>query len=209
MSGKTVYSLNDVHAQVILPSAFSISVEDKPKNSITETNFANAGYFALRGSGKTLPIGNLVINGYVETSADTQPSWLNTARHELSTITIDWKNKPHFVKKGGFKEGEVKYAISGIPIIRNGYKVSMEEIKKEGYFGNELYDTWHGFLGVRGEKLVYIAAKVNFNLMPYLLEVFGISNGIKLDGGGSFILKSDDFVKRTSENRRINNIITW
>ena len=209
MSGKTVYSLNDVHAQVILPSAFGISVEDKPKNSITETNFANAGYFALLGSGKTLPIGNLVINGYVGTSADTQPSWLNTARHELSTITIDWKNKPHFVKKGSFKEGEVKYAISGIPIIRNGYKVSMEEIKKEGYFGNELYDTWHGFLGVRGEKLVYIAAKVNFNLMPYLLEVFGISDGIKLDGGGSFILKSDDFVKRTSENRRINNIITW
>lgn len=209
MSGKTVYSLNDVHAQVILPPAFSISVEDKPKNSVTETNFANAGYFALLGSGKTLPIGNLVINGYVETSADTQPSWLNTARHELSTITVDWENKPHFVKRGGFKEGEVKYAISGIPIIRNGYKVSMEEIKKEGYFGNELYDTWHGFLGVRGEKLVYIAAKVNFNLMPYLLEVFGISDGIKLDGGGSFILKSDDFVKRTSENRRINNIITW
>lgn len=209
MSGKTVYSLNDVHAQVILPSAFGISVEDKPKNSITETNFANAGYFALLGRGKTLPIGNLVINGYVETSADTQPSWLNTARHELSTITIDWNNKPHFVKRGGFKEGEVKYAISGIPIIRNGYKVSMEEIKKEGYFGNELYDTWHGFLGVRGEKLVYIAAKVNFNLMPYLLEIFGISDGIKLDGGGSFILKSDDWVKQTSENRRINNIITW
>lgn len=209
MSGKTVYSLNDVHAQVILPSAFSISVEDKPKNSITETNFANAGYFALLGSGKTLPIGNLVINGYVETSADNQPSWLNTAKHELSTITIDWNNKPHFVKKGGFKEGEVKYAISGIPIIRNGYKVSIENIKKEGYFGNELYNTWHGFLGVRGEKLVYISAKVNFNLMPYLLEIFGISDGIKLDGGGSFILKSDDWVKQTSENRRINNIITW
>ena len=209
MSGKTVYSLNDVHAQVILPSAFSISVEDKPKNSITETNFANAGYFALLGSGKTLPIGNLVINGYIETSADTQPSWLNTARRGGGGGGGGGKNKPHFVKKGGFKEGEVKYAISGIPIIRNGYKVSMEEVKKEGYFGNELYNTWHGFLGVRGEKLVYIAAKVNFNLMPYLLEVFGISDGIKLDGGGSFILKSDDFVKRTSENRRINNIITW
>lgn len=209
MSGKTVYSLNDVHAQVILPSAFSISVEDKPKNSITETNFANAGYFALLGSGKTLPIGNLVINGYIETSADTQPSWLNTARHELSTITVDWKNKPHFVRKRGFKEGEVKFAISGIPIIRNGYKVSLSDIKSEGYFGNELYDTWHGFLGVRGEKLIYIAAKVNFNLMPYLLEVFGISDGIKLDGGGSFILKSDSWVKQTSENRRIHNIITW
>lgn len=209
MSGKTVYSLNDVHAQVILPSAFGMSVEDKSKNSIEKNNFANAGYFALLRSGKTFPIGNLVINGYVETSADIQPSWLNTARHELSTITVDWKNKPHFVKKSGFKEDEVKYAISGIPIIRNGYKVSIEDIQNEGYFGNELYDTWHGFLGVRGEKLVYIAAKVNFDLMPYLLEVFGISDGIKLDGGGSFILKSNNFIKKTSENRRINNIITW
>ena len=209
MIGKTVYSLNDVHAQVILPSAFGMSVEDKSKNSIEKTNFANAGYFALLRNGKTFPIGNLVINGYVETSDDIQPSWLNTARHELSTITVDWKNKPHFVKKSGFKEDEVKYAISGIPIIRNGYKVSIADIKSEGYFGNELYDTWHGFLGVRGEKLVYVAAKVNFNLMPYLLEVFGISDGIKLDGGGSFILKSDDFIKKTSENRRINNVITW
>ena len=209
MSGKTVYSLNDVHAQVILPSAFGISVEDKPKKHIRKTNFANAGYFALLGGGGTLPIGNLVSGGEVITSADTQGSWLNTAGHSLSTITIDWNNKPHFVKKRGFKEGEVKFAISGIPIIRNGYKVSLSDIKSEGYFGNELYDTWHGFLGVRGEKLIYIAAKVNFNLMPYLLEVFGISDGIKLDGGGSFILKSDDFIKKTSENRRINNVITW
>ncbi|MDY5667889.1 MAG: hypothetical protein SPK43_01335 [Candidatus Onthovivens sp.] len=45
--------------------------------------------------------------------------------------------------------------------------------------------------------------------MPYLLEVMGIENGIKLDGGGSFILKSGNWKIQTSENRRINNIITW
>lgn len=209
MSNKTVFSLDDVHAQVILPSAFKIKTVDTKKSNIEEDNFANAGYFALLGNSSTIPIGNLVIDGQVITDAASQPNWLNTYNHSLSTITVDYNDTPHFTWAKDFKAKEVKYAISGIPIIRNGYKVSMEEIKKEGYFGNELYDTWHGFLGVRGEKLVYIAAKVNFNLMPYLLEVFGISDGIKLDGGGSFILKSDDFVKRTSENRRINNIITW
>lgn len=209
MSDKTVYSLNDIHAQVILPKDFKILQTDRRKSDIAEKNFANAGYFALLGGGGTVPIGNLVIDGCVITSAATQAAWLNTHGHTLSTITVDWKNKPHFVRKGDFKEGEVKYAVSGIPIIKNGYKVSLADIKKEGYFGNELYNTWHGFLGVRGEKLIYIAAKVNFNLMPYLLEVFGISDGIKLDGGGSFILKSGDFVKQTAENRRINNIITW
>ena len=46
--------------------------------------------------------------------------------------------------------------------------------------------------------------------MVYLLEALGIENGIKLDGGGSFICKSGkDWQIATSENRRINNIITW
>ena len=209
MSGKTVYSLNNVHAQVILPSAFKIKTVDTKKLNIKEDNFANAGYFALLGDSSTIPIGNLVIDGQVITDAASQPNWLNTYNHSLSTITVDYNDTPHFTWAKDFKAKEVKYAISGIPIIRNGYKVSMSAIKEEGYFGNELYSTWHGFLGVRGKKLVYIAAQTNFNLMPYLLEVMGIENGIKLDGGGSFILKSGNWKIQTSENRRINNIITW
>lgn len=209
MSGKTVYTLNNVHAQVILPSAFKIALTDAPKGKIGADNYANGGYFANLKSGATIPTGNLVIDGKVITSGDNQPSWLSTYYHSLSTIAVDKDNKPIFVKTSGFKENEVKYAVSGIPIIRRGYKVSLEEIKKEGYFGSELYDTWHGFLGVRGGKLVYVASKVNFANMAYLLEVFGISDGIKLDGGGSFICKSGAWETATSENRRINNVITW
>ena len=158
MSGKTVYSLNNVHAQVILPSAFKIKTIDTKKSNIEEDNFANAGYFALLGDSSTIPIGNLVIDGQVITDAASQPNWLNTYNHSLSTITVDYNDTPHFTWAKDFKAKEVKYAISGIPIIRNGYKVSMSVIKEEGYFGNELYSTWHGFLGVRGKKLVYVAA---------------------------------------------------
>jgi hypothetical protein len=207
---KTVYSLNDVHVQVILPKDFKIICVDSRKRSLQYQNYANAGYFALLKDGSTLPTGNLVINGDVVTSADSQPNWLNTYKHILSTIVIDHHDTPKFVQTSKIEKDEFKYAISGIPIIHNGYRVSMDSIRQEGYFGNECYQTWHSFLGIRGKKLVYVAANIGFNQMVYLLEVLGIENGIKLDGGGSFICKSGkDWQIATSENRRINNIITW
>ena len=86
----------------------------------------------------------------------------------------------------------------------------MQEIKDEGYFGNETYDTWHGFIGIRDKRVVYVASKCDFTLMVYLLEVLlGIKDAIKLDGGGSFILHNGKFEIATNENRRIHNIITW
>ena len=46
-------------------------------------------------------------------------------------------------------------------------------------------------------------------MMVYLLEVLGITDAIKLDGGGSFVLHNGDFEVATAENRRIHTIITW
>ena len=206
---KTVYSLNNVHMQIIYPESFKIKICDQKKKNIKEKNYFNLGYFALDTS-KTLPVGNLVVDGKIITTAKHQPSWLNTYGRNLTTLVVYNNGTTGFVKTGDMASvPNVKYAISGIPIIRNGRMVSMSEIKQEGYFGNECYDTWHGFLGIRGNQLVYVAAKLNFSLMVYLLEVLGISDAIKLDGGGSFILHNDRFVVSTSENRRINTIGCW
>lgn len=206
---KTVYSLNNVHVQVINPYDFAIRQVDERKQSIDRQNYANAGFFAQTGSG-TLPVGHLVIDGKVITNAKTQAGWLNTAGHELTTVIVHDDNTVEVVKVADITTvNDVKFAISGVPIIRNGYKVSMEEIKQEGYFGNECYSTWHGFLGVRDGRLVYVAANTGFELMVYLLEVLGIRDAVKLDGGGSFILHNGDFEVATAENRRISNIITW
>lgn len=105
-------------------------------------------------------------------------------------------------------EPYVKYAISGIPILRDGYSV-VQSAESEGYFGSELYDAWHTFLGVRSGKLVLVGAKCGRTQMPYLMEVLGMNNSIKLDGGGSFIMHSGDLTVSTRENRRIHNVITW
>lgn len=207
---KTVYSLNDVHVQVIDTRKFSLKCVDCQKNTVKEPYFANAGFFANLADGSTVPVGNLVVDGKVITEARTQPDWLSTARKKLTTLVIYTDNKAEFVCIDDMHAvADVKYAISGVPIIRGGYKVTLEDIKKEGYDGSELYDTWHGFIGIRNNRLVYVAAKLSFDLMVYLLEVLGVENAIKLDGGGSFILRNGAFKLETSENRKINNILTW
>lgn len=207
---KTVYSLNDVHVQVIDPWNFKLKRVNKNKKDIDEPNYANAGYFAKSSDGSTIPVGNLVIDGNAITEACNQPNWLNTFGKKLTTLVIHNDNKAEFVVTDDMSSvPNVKYAISGIPIIRNGYKVSMEDIKAEGYFGNEMYNTWHGFIGIRDNRLVYVAAKLDFEIMVYLLEVLGIKDAIKLDGGGSFILHNGAFEVATAENRRIDNIIVW
>ncbi len=207
---KTVYSLNDVHIQVIDTWNFGLKREGKKKKNIKEINYANAGYFGQNADGGTIPVGNLAIDGKIITEAKTQADWLNTSGKKLTTLVVYNNNKAEFVRTDTISAiPDIKYAISGIPIIRNGYKVSIEDIKKEGYFGNELYDTWHGFIGIRDNRLVYVAAKLEFELMVYLLEVLGIRDAIKLDGGGSFILRNDKFEVSTEENRRIDNVIVW
>lgn len=212
---KTIYSLNDIHAQVMYPTRFKIEQVDANKKDCKkdtpEVNYFNLGYFANTADGATIPVGNLVINGRVITDAATQADWLNTYKHDLTTLVIHKNNNMAFYKTADMRSiSSVKYAVSGIPIIRNGYTVSMDDIKSEGYFGNECYNTWHGFLGIRGDQLVYVAAKINFNQMVYLLEVLGIKDAIKLDGGGSFILKNNtSAVLNTDGNRRINNIGVW
>lgn len=208
--GKTVYSLNDVHAQVIDTWNFKIAVCDTRKQSVGENNYFNLGYFAQGADGNTIPVGNLVVDGQIITDAANQADWLNTARHRLTTLVVHYDNTAEFVQVEDMMQvPTVKYAVSGIPIIRNGYRVSMEEIKEEGYFGNECYRTWHGFLGIREGRLVYVAAETEFELMVYLLEVMGIRDAIKVDGGGSFILHNGGFEVATGENRRINNVGIW
>lgn len=207
---KTVYTLDNVQVQVIDAFNFALKTADAKKKSINDTNYANAGFFAVADGGKTIPVGNLVINGNIITDAKNQADWLNTARRAQTTVVVHNDNTLEVVKTDDMMSvPAVKYAISGIPVIRNGRKVSLDEIKAEGYFGSELYDTWHGFLGVRDGRLVYVAAHLGFELMVYLMEVLGIRDAVKLDGGGSFILHNGSFEVATAENRRINNILTW
>ena len=208
---RTVMKLPDeVYIQEINPGDFEIMPCDCSKRDISIPNYFNCGYFAAEKGRKTIPVGNLANNGEIIAQAKDNPGWVNVAGHKLTTIYTLTDGTCGIVKTDDLAQVRgLKTAVSGIPIIVGGKYVSMDEIKAEGYFGNELCDTWHGFLGIRHNKLVYVAMKCGFEEMCWALVALGIYDAVKLDGGGSFILKNGSEIKGTSENRRINNVGVW
>lgn len=200
----------EVYIQEIEPKDFEIMPCDCAKREISLANYFNCGYFAVEKGGKTIPVGNLASNGDIFAQAKENASWLNLAGHKLTTVYTLTDGTCGITKTDdlGAIRG-LKTAVSGIPIIVGGKYVPMDEIKSEGYFGNELYDTWHGFLGIRHGKLVYAAMKCGFDAMCWAMVALGIYDAVKLDGGGSFILKNGEVIQTTSENRRIQNVGVW
>lgn len=208
---RTVMQLPDeVYIQEIPALDFEIMPCDCAKRDISIPNYFNCGYFAAESGGKTIPVGNLANNGEIYTTSKDNPGWVNLAGHKLTTIYTLYDGTCAITKTDdlGAIRG-LKTAVSGIPVIVGGKYVGLDEIKSEGYFGNELYNTWHGFLGIRHNKLVYVAMKCGFSEMCWALVALGIYDAVKLDGGGSFILKNGAEIKGTAENRRIHNVGVW
>ena len=196
--------------QEIAPADFEIVVRDCTKRGVCLPNYFNCGYFAVEKGGKTVPVGNLASGGEILAQAKDNPSWINVAGHKLTTIYTTNDGTCGIMKTDVLSSiSGLKSAISGIPVIVGGKYVPLEEIKSEGYFGDELYDTWHGFLGLRAGKLVYVAMKCGFEKMCWALAALGIYDAVKLDGGGSFILYNGGELAGTSENRRLHKVGVW
>jgi hypothetical protein len=210
MGEQTVMKIpNNVYVQEINPKDFRFKVCDCKKRDIDIPKYFNAGCFSS-GEKAVVPVGNLACNGKIITQAIDNEGWMQTSKKKMTTIYTTKEGKCGIAKTDRLDSIiGLKDAISGIPIIVGGKKVGMEDIKAEGYFGNELYNTWHGFLGIRNGKLVYVAMKCEFNEMCWTLVALGIYDAIKLDGGGSFILHDEKELVGTSENRRIHNIGIW
>ena len=206
---------SEVYVQEINPKDFQIITVDSKKKNINLPDYFNCGFFTYEGKDKhSIPVGNLANDGKIIAQAKDQGDWINVAKKKLTTIYTTNDGKCGILKTDNLSEiKNLKNAVSGIPIIVNARYVPEKDILAEGYFGTakngELYDTWHGFLGIRHDKLVYVAMKCDFGKMCWALVALGIYNAIKLDGGGSFILKNDEIIKTTSENRRIHNVGIW
>ena len=210
MSGQTVMELEHVFVQEIFPTSFGIHKCDRRKRGIPVSNYFNLGFFAQNKNG-TVPVGNLADWGNILAQSADNPSWVNLYNKQLTTLYVKMDGQFGITKTNRLTTiDNLKTAVSGIPILQSGTPVNMETIKSEGYFGNELYDTWHGFLGLRGDSIVYVAAQCDFGQMPWILLSLGIRDAIKVDGGGSFILVNNGVeLVGTEENRRINNIGMW
>ena len=72
--------------------------------------------------------------------------------------------------------------------------------------------TYHGFIGLKDDKIYYFNMKTTSNNCIISGEVynkisgFGFNDVIKVDGGGSFFYKNGNSIIKTSEDRRINNV---
>ena len=229
---KEFYLVNNTYIFPIDINKFKILYFDKPKTQSKELTYCNLGFFGNFVENKvkfTLPCGNLVAdineaevspealqylkqrkiaNGKLYFSAN-QNSSLQFKRKNVSTLIIE--NGMPRVEKINQVQETFDYAVSGVPVICAGQPAV--SYKSEGWSGGENRATYHGFLGIKENKLYYFPMYTTTNDCITSQEVynrvkdFGFSDVIKVDGGGSaHFVRNGEVQMTTSENRQINNI---
>ena len=110
------------------------------------------------------------------------------------------------------------YAIAGVPVLRQGKAVSWSEARAQGWEASSLYATWHIFAGYGQDrsKVTVVALKTTTgNLIASgegakKLAALGLREAIKLDGGGSTIMRAGGKTPVcTAGNRRICTVLTF
>ena len=103
------------------------------------------------------------------------------------------------------------YAVSGIPLLRNGQAVAQADILSQGWDTSPLRATWHTVVGLKGGGQIYVmgwqsatSKLVTSGEAAATFQSMGFADAIKLDGGGSFAFQIAQSGQKTSENRRIN-----
>lgn len=232
------YKEDNLHIIECEIEEFSIILENKKKKDIEHETFVNGNFLGSYDEGDenfTLPAGHLIADDnlsgywskvYCEERGKFRDNkfYFDSGKWEymnplfkkfISTFIIE--NNNCFIKEVQFIEDSYKYAVSGIPVIRDGKDVSFSrDVLIQGWNGSELYNTKHIFIGLKeNSKTIYIIGyKSNSSNLILSSEVYNILkkknfyNVIKLDGGGSYYFKyNGNVIDSTLENRRINAIL--
>lgn len=220
---------------------FSV-VNERKKNIKNENTYVNLGYFAAgfieEGESFVLPAGHFC--GDIDTNSKMVNKYLNertvkrngtyqfdsyhfaNAKYNqfynkpVDVFAITTENKP-VVERITSLPNNYKYACAGIRIMKNGVAAKYtSDVKNCGWFGSELYGTYHIFIGLKkGSDTIYvmnlrtktgnmITSKEAYNKFKNL----GFTDVMKFDGGGSEIMKYKGTIKHAmAENRRISNIL--
>lgn len=218
-------------------SKFAIKLVDKRKRDCG-LNTANAGYFGTyheEGQAFTLPAGHLICDYaadgkwtryYCEERGSFEGnkfsfdcsawSYQNAKQGKaLSTLVIR-DGKAYVEDAIGLPVGD--YAISGVPVIRNGeYCDWTNYAVKQGWGSGTIRATWHTFVGIKDDPtVVYVigmeTTTANLVKSSEAYDIFkpmGFRELLKMDGGGSFYFNVDGEISETTENRRINTIFTF
>lgn len=235
------YQSNGIHIVEVPVSDFSIVMCDKRKKNADSKNYCNAGYFAAfkeGGTTFTLPVGHVVCdfeanNKYVKLYCEQRGKFASNGKYKFDSGKWSYKNSLYgkavstlIVKNGIASIEDIKnlpsnadYAISGIPVMRNGADVKFATyVRGQGWDASPLYATWHTFVGLKkdGKTIYVMGMRTQTGNMILTAEAFrkfrtlGMQDVIKLDGGGSFHMNvNGKVVATTSENRLINTIICF
>lgn len=209
---------------------FAVRLVDKAKKTAYSGNYCNAGFFGNYNEGRdkfTLPVGHTVA------AMETDNKWVNHYCGQRGKVTggklvyaEPGRTETTLFVRGGLADmGELiappegcAYAIAGVPVLRQGKAVSWATAKAQGWEASSLYATWHIFAGYgqdRSKITVAALRTTTGNLISSgegakKLAALGLREAIKLDGGGSTILRAGGKTPVcTAGNRRICTVLTF
>lgn len=220
----------NTHVVEVPVKDFGVRLVDKAKKTAYSGNYCNAGFFGNYNEGRdkfTLPVGHTVA------TMVTDNKWVNhycAQRGKVSGGKVVYAEPGRtettlFVRGNLADMGEVSappegcaYAIAGVPVLRQGKAVSWAAAKAQGWEASSLYATWHIFAGYgqdRSRVTVVALRTTTGNLIASgegakKLAALGLREAIKLDGGGSTILRVGGKTPVcTAGNRRICTVLTF
>ena len=231
---RTNYTVNGL--TICRADDFSIEYCDRKKKNIPEDRYINGGFFgnykSASGSLFTLPVGNLVCDiggvdpaaeqyikpyisgGKLRLGCDNNASAQYHGR-KVSTL-VKTRSGKVYVADLSAPPSDAIYAISGVPTVRNGDDVDYYNyVKKQGWDESCMYATYRNWLGIRDGEIWVISGKTATRNYIYGMEFWKKIRGEKfddvicLDGGGSYVRKTDTGKYATTGNRRINNYVTY
>ncbi|HWP80336.1 MAG TPA: peptidoglycan DD-metalloendopeptidase family protein [Candidatus Acidoferrum sp.] len=196
----TYCELPVLHAIAIPPERFKVLDWRKGKRTTAIQNYA---CFPFQASG-AVPVGNVI--------ADGAPLAKGGA---FSTI---WLDAALAVGFGKTPPAGVRQAVSGLPLLTDGRRATLQEALSEGWDTSPLYPTTHAILGVGGDGLLryYVFASKKSGAAASYAEIqdcagsLGLRHALLGDGGGSTILDFGGKNKIVSEgNRQLAALITF
>ena len=228
------YAKNDLTFRRM--KTFRIVYYDAPKVGANYGNYINAGFFgnfrADNGTVFTLPVANLVCDPWSvpdegkkyimphikdgKLRIGTADNWSSQFKGKsVATLVVPAKGSP-YISDLLAPPADCLYAISGVPTVRNGDDVDYYKyVAKQGWDTSCMRATWRNWIGIRQGELWLITGQTTTSNYIYGMEFWKrvkdeeFDDIICLDGGGSYICKMDGKVTRTSENRRVNNLIVF
>lgn len=219
-------------------SDFSIVYWDKSKKKGTADSHINGGffgYFKENGVDFTLPVGNLVCDFRVS-DFENSPAYkyLKPYVHGLklyystgdnassqfkgrkvSTLVLPTNGTP-YVSELSTVPPSARYAISGIPVIRDGVDVSYNNfVKPQGWDPSPFYATTRNFIGLKGSTIYVVSGTSKTENFVATSEVydklksFGFGQLLALDGGSSYYHKYKGKSDLVWTDRQVNNLVLY